>query len=373
MTRPGRILDRYLAREVLAPAATALAFLFQLLVTLQLLRRTDVLFGSDLGLGGFLRLLLNLTPHYLTLSAPVALLVGVLVGLGRLAEDREIDVLLGSGVSPGTLAVAPLMLAAATGLLVLGLELGPEPAGLTAVRRQVNELIEGGVQHEVKPGVFYDQLSDLTLFTEDIDPATGDWRNVLVEDDRDRQAPLLLLARSGKVIPGHGGTMMKLALADGEAHRPRAQGPDYSMVRFRSALLDIGVEGSILRRNTLRAPDEERTLADLWDESRKERAAGGWWQLSAVAFHRRLGLPLAALSFVWLGVPIAIGSSGLGGARTRGWLLGLLAVAAYYVLQHLGIGWGTMGKLPPWFAGQLANVGAVAAGAGAWILVGRRR
>ena len=116
-------------------------------------------------------------------------------------------------------------------------------------------------------------------------------------------------------------------------------------VTFKSAVLDIGVEGSLLRRNTFRSPDEELTLAELWGEVRRQRAAKGWWQVPAVAFHKRIGLPLAALTFVWLGVPLAIGTSAQG-SRARGYLYGILAIAGYYVLQHVGIGWGQDASSP---------------------------
>ena len=246
------LIHRYVAREIALPAVTSLAFLYQLLIALQLLRRTDVLFGSDVGLRDVARLLLNLTPHYLTLATPIALLIGVLVGLGRLAEDREVDVLLASGAPPTLFLVAPLLLAAGVGVAVLGLELGPEPAGLQAVRQQIDEVLKRGVQRDLKPGVFYDQVTDLTLFAEIIDPATGEWRHVLVHDERDRQAPLLLLARSGRVLPAGAEPDLELELDQGEAHRQG--GDDYSKVAFQSAVLNIGVEGSLLRRNTFRSP-----------------------------------------------------------------------------------------------------------------------
>ena len=369
----GATFHRYVAREIVLPAVAALAFLFQLLIALQLLRRTDVLFGpavraKDVGL-----LLVNLTPHYLTLATPMALLIGILVGLGRLSEDREVEVLLGCGVSPAALAVAPAVLAIVVAVLVLGLELGPEPLGLQAVRQQIDSVLERGLQRQIKPGTFYDEVTGLTLFAESIDPVSGEWRHVLVNDDRDPRAPLLLLAERGRVEASETEAQLRLRLGLGEAHRRDQAAFDYARVTFHAAVLDIGVGDSLLRKNTFRSPDDEETLGQLWHEVGTVKRQGGWWQLPAVALHRRLGIPLAALTLAWLGVPLAIGGSAVRNARARGYLFAILAVAGYYVLQHLGIAWGTEGRLAPWLAGELPNLAAVGVGALAWAQLWWRR
>ncbi len=366
-----RTLHRYVAREIALPAGAALLFLFQLLMALQLLRRTDVIFGSAVSLVDVGRLIANLTPHYLTLAMPISLLLGILVGLGRLAEDREVDVLRGCGASPVLLAVAPALLALAVAGATFALECGPEPLGLQAVRRQMDAVLERGVQKEVKPGVFYDQVTGLTLFAEQIDSATGAWHHVLVNDERDPRAPLLLLAESGQVAGSADGDLV-LDLGRGEAHRPDASTDEYSEIHFGSARLAVGIEDSLLRRNTFRSPDDEATLWALAREVRETRAKGGWWQLPDVALQRRLGTPLAALALAFLGVPLALVGAGARGARARAYLFAALAVAFYYVLQHVGIGWGQAGKISPWLAGELPNLGATGAGALVWRLHGRR-
>ncbi|MHB8419370.1 MAG: LptF/LptG family permease, partial [Myxococcales bacterium] len=248
----------------------------------------------------------------------------------------------------------------------------PDPAGLLAVHRQIDEVITRSVQHDVKPGVFYDSVTDLTLYAESIDPRTGEWRHVLVHDARDHQAPLLLLAQTGGVARSEGDPDLRLRLDRGEAHRQEVGGADYSKVLFRSASLEVGVEDSLLRKNTFRTPEGEWTLAELWRESERQRREHGWWRLTRSIFHRRLGLPLAASAFIWLGVPLALGTPARG-SRARGYLLGIAAVAAYYVLQRLGISLGSEARLPPWLGGELANVTAAAGGLVAWLWILRRR
>jgi lipopolysaccharide export system permease protein len=118
-------------------------------------------------------------------------------------------------VSPFRVALAPLAPATLTGLSMRALELGPEPAGLRAVRLSMDEVLKRAVQQDVKPGVFYEEVSGLTLFAEGVDPATGDWAHVLVHDERDPRAPLLILGRAGRVVPSPGREALKLDLTDG--------------------------------------------------------------------------------------------------------------------------------------------------------------
>jgi len=321
-----------------------------------MLRRTDVLLGRGIRPRELALLLANLTPHYLILAAPAALLIGILVGLGRLAEDRESDALWACGVSPLRVALAPLLLALLTGLSMFALELGPEPAGLRAVRLRMDEVLKRAVQQDVKPGVFYEEVSGLTLFAEGVDPATGDWAHVLVHDERDPRAPLLILGRAGRVVPSEGRQALKLDLTDGESHRQDAQAGDYFKLRFQDAVITVDVADSLLRRNTFRSPDDEQPLWEVAAEARDRRPQQAAWRTIATALYRRLGLPISAVALALLGVPLALRASSSQNARARGYLFALLAIAGYYILQRTGVALGVDGKLPPWLAGQFANV-----------------
>src|SRR5687767_997938 len=57
------------------------------------------------------RMLLTLIPSSLGLTIPMALLVGILIGLGRMSGDREAMALLACGVSPYRL-LRPILLVA---------------------------------------------------------------------------------------------------------------------------------------------------------------------------------------------------------------------------------------------------------------------
>ncbi|MGH9731465.1 MAG: LptF/LptG family permease, partial [Candidatus Acidiferrales bacterium] len=94
-----RILDRYVCREVVAHALLGLAvftFVFFVPQRVQLMALIVQHAGTA---GETALLLLSSLPPVLIFTLPMSMLVGVLIGLGRLSADSEIVALNASGVS----------------------------------------------------------------------------------------------------------------------------------------------------------------------------------------------------------------------------------------------------------------------------------
>src|ERR1700730_16846833 len=105
------ILDRYVAREVLAPFGMGVALLTFALVTGKLLRLTDMVVNHGVSIGEVLGLLAFIMPAFLELTLPMAVLLGVLLGFGRMSGDREMIAARACGVSLYRIA-APVMMVA---------------------------------------------------------------------------------------------------------------------------------------------------------------------------------------------------------------------------------------------------------------------
>jgi lipopolysaccharide export LptBFGC system permease protein LptF len=92
-------LQRYTLREILAPTALGLiVFTFVFLVG-QLFKLAEMLLNSGIPANIALELIALLMPGVMAVTIPMALLVGVLLGVGRLAADREILAIKASGIS----------------------------------------------------------------------------------------------------------------------------------------------------------------------------------------------------------------------------------------------------------------------------------
>lgn len=363
------LLLRYLVKELVVPLGLWLAFLFLLLFVMQFLRATEVLLGSAVTLTDLGLLLAYLAPHFLVMALPVAFLMAILLGMGRLGEDREIAAMRALGVGPWRLVSVPLALGVLLGGITLALAATLEPRGLGAVKGLVNEIIKKNVIGDVKPGVFYEDLSNLTVYAEHVDERRGIWGNVVVHDDRDREAPLLVIARQGRVNPAGVGEWLKLALADGRVHRAQRDTLQYSVVGFEAAEINVGVEGRIARKNRFRGAREEMTPQELLQAAREEEASGRDARPIRMAFWGLFGQALTPVAFALLGTPFALG--GRRGGRARGLLITVLAYILYYVLVRAFDNLGVQGRIPIPAAVLLPSAILALAGAIAMARAGR--
>ena len=95
-----RTIDRYIIREVVPPFLLSLLILTFLLVLPPVMEHLEKLLAKGVSWTTAARIIWTAVPQAAGLTIPMSLLVGLLVGLGRLSADREAVALLACGVSP---------------------------------------------------------------------------------------------------------------------------------------------------------------------------------------------------------------------------------------------------------------------------------
>src|SRR5437016_4298800 len=213
---PMPLLDRLLLREIAIPLGVGLLAILQLLVILQLLQLNEVVFTSAVTIEDLLRVTAALAPHFLVVAVPLAYMLGVQLGLGRLAGDQELLALSAAGTNPLRLYRVPVAIGLALAVGVGALARWAEPWGLQQLNAVLNDVIKRNLQTGLTPGVFNDALPRFTVYVGGDE--RGVWKGVLIEDEVGDGAPLLALAESGKVEDA-GGEALALRLYRGELHR----------------------------------------------------------------------------------------------------------------------------------------------------------
>jgi len=95
-----RIIDRYIIREVVPPFLLALLVFTFILIIPFIIDLAEQMIAKGVAGLTILQLAITLLPQALALTIPMALLIGLLVGLWRLSADREFVVMMACGISP---------------------------------------------------------------------------------------------------------------------------------------------------------------------------------------------------------------------------------------------------------------------------------
>ncbi|MFZ5471262.1 MAG: LptF/LptG family permease [Myxococcota bacterium] len=349
-----KLLYRYQLKEIVVPLTVWVGFLFLLLFVMSFLRGTDVLLGSAMTAKDLGRFTLYLAPHFLQQALPIAFLLAILLGIGRLSEDGEVSAMRSLGVGPWQVLAGPLTLGSVLGAVMLGLSFTAAPWGLRSVKEAANEVIKKNLAGDVKPGVFYEDLTNLTLYAAKVNRADRGWSHVLIHDDRDPESPLLVVAQEGRVQAAGANAELTLSLADGHVHRANRQGLEYSVVDFERGDIIIGMGDSIFSKNRFRSPKEELSPKELLTAAAGAEHVGESGVPFLMAFHWRLGQVLMPLAFAVMGTPLAMSRRQSG--RARGYLLTIAGYVLYYVLARVCVSLGERGKLDVLLAAQLPNV-----------------
>src|SRR5437660_6504548 len=143
-----RILDRYIVREVFRHALLGLVVFTFVFFVPQLVRLME-LFVRHSGSGAqVLQLFLCIFPSVFVFTLPMATLIGVLLGLGRMSADSEIIALTALGIGRRRILLPAAVFALASGLLTLAMTIWLSPLALRTLRSIETELISSQISFQ---------------------------------------------------------------------------------------------------------------------------------------------------------------------------------------------------------------------------------
>src|SRR5437870_4557003 len=123
-----RVIDRYLFRQLLVPFALGAGLFTFFLIIDRIYSLTELVITKGVPFFLVMQLLVYMLPSFLAHTLPMALLVAILLGGGRLAGDLEVVAFQAAGVSPARLLRPVLLVAAVVGLATAAMTLVLTPA-----------------------------------------------------------------------------------------------------------------------------------------------------------------------------------------------------------------------------------------------------
>jgi LPS export ABC transporter permease LptG/LPS export ABC transporter permease LptF len=353
-----RILTRYILKEVVSHALLGGALFTFLLFMRDLGQILDLVVRDSAPLGSVLQVFLFTLPNTLTVTIPMAMLVGVLLGLSRMAADSEITAMRASGLGVMMFVRVLSSVGIAACALALFNTLWLAPHSTAALLRLEDSLKSSQASFEVQPRVFYEDFHNYVLYVQDIRATSGaaKWRKVFLADLSTPGEPRVTTAAEATVING-GADSVQMRLRNGAEHDTSADDPSqYSISTFHESEVPIRFQSQTdLRMGRADAPILAMTTPEV---ARLARTKDG--KAFAIELQKRLSYPFACIVLMLVGVPL--GMSSKRGGKGSGFVLTIALVFAYYFLSSTGIALARQDKLAPWVGVWAANFAFALAG-----------
>jgi len=354
-----KILDRYLVREIVPPFLLALIGLTFVLMLPPIMQSLAQLVAKGVAWTVILRVLLTLVPQALSVTIPMALLYGVLFGLGRWSADREFVAMQACGVSVfrilrPILALAILAAGATAYETIVAL-----PDANQTFRQVTFNIVASGAESDIKPRVFYQSFPNRVLYARDIQ-TVGGWRDVFLADSTRADETTVYVASAGRLVIDRQKQTVTLLLERGSSYTTFLKKPEECDVHaFERIVLDMDAN-TVFPRAQIVKGDNEKTIKELRETAELNRQRGQPFNAQLYTIQQKFSLPAACLVLALIG--LALGATNRKDGKLASFALGTGVVFVYYVLLYTSRAAALAGRVSPIVAPWLVNVVLGAAG-----------
>lgn len=357
-----RILTRYILGEILSHTLIGCALFTFILFMPQLPRILEAVVRNSSTFTNVMEVFLFTLPNLFRVTIPMAVLVGILLGLSRLAADSEVIAMRASGLGIGYFVWVASIVAVAGTLLGLVNSVYIAPRANQAILDMQRELETSQASYEIQPRVFYEDFRNRVLYVQDVRGGTGaaNWRQVFMADVSDPTTPLITTAASATVVNDSPQELL-MRLRNGSEHETSAgQSQQYNISTFTSTDLPL----TLSQQSDVHLGRMDTAIFALPMAALEERTHGPDAQRFLIELHTRFAYPTACVVLMLVGVPLGVVSRR--GGKSSGIVFTILLVLLYYVLSYTGIALSKQNKLPPFIGVWLANL--LFAGVGIFLL-----
>jgi len=263
-----KILSRYILKEHIAPFIFALGTITFLLLIDFVPKIIDLVIDKNISILVVLELIgLNLA-WMIALSVPMSVLVATLMAFGRLSSDFETIALKASGVNVFNLIKPVLVAAALVALFMVWFNDNILPDLNKRARHLHGDISAMRPTLTFKSGVFISDIPGFLVMVDKIDHTTSRVSGVSITETKLPDKPRIIVADSGYLKMTDNGRNMQFDLYSGEIHSLDLKVPaNYRKVNFDNQLINVSDIGSeLVRTESEYRTDREMAIGDMRDK-----------------------------------------------------------------------------------------------------------
>lgn len=347
-----RILTRYILKEVLSHAFLGGTLFTFVLFMRDLPHLLELVVRNSASLGVVAEIFFLMLPNMFTVTIPMAVLVGILLGLSRLAADSEITAMRAAGIGVWRFVGVVGIVAVAGWAVGLANTTYFAPKASAATLRLESELLNAQASYEVQPRIFNEEFKNFVFYVQDVRASAGatQWRQIFLADLSNPSAPKIITGASATVISRKGqGAIMRLR--DGTEHQTVANQPDqYNVSTFAQTDLPLALSS----QSDTRITRSDTPMLAMSNRELLARGRGRRGRAYQIELQKRFAFPAACLVLMLVGVPLGLSSRR--GGKGAGFVLTIGLVFIYYFLSSTGTALARQNKLPVVIGVWLVNI-----------------
>ena len=295
-------LTRYILRQTLGTTLFVTAALSAAIWLTQSLRLVDLIVNRGLSIELFLYLGILILPRFVDIVLPIGIFISVLFTYNKLIAESEIVVMRAAGMSQFGLAKPAFILSGIGVVILFALSAYFLPTANRAFKDLQFEIRNKLVSAVLQEGTFTTISDNLTVYVRKRD-ANGEMTGFLVQDERDKEKPITIIAKRGAFVETDSGT--RVFLVNGNRQQMDRATGKLSVLTFEKYTLDLS-DGQGATTVRIREP-QERYLGELFFPAANETTSTASEQNASevrtfrnslrLEGHQRLIVPLTAIAF----------------------------------------------------------------------------
>jgi LPS export ABC transporter permease LptG/LPS export ABC transporter permease LptF len=349
-----RLFSRYIWHEVLSHAFLGGALFTFILFMKYLGQLLEMAARNSASLGSVIKILVFLLPNTLSFSIPMAVLVGVLLGLSRLAADSEITAMRAVGVGVWFFVRVVSVIAIVGWGVALVDSLYVAPKATAALLRLESSLKDQQASFEVEPRVFYEDFKDYVLYVQDVRAGTGAsrWQRIFLADLSDPISPKITTAEDA-VVADSGAHTILMRLRNGTEHDMvnNANGTQQYQV---STFLESELPMTIGTQEDTHIGRNDTPILAMSNRVLYEHTKGPNGRQYLIELHNRYAYPAACFVLILIGIPLGLSSRR--GGKSTGFVVTIALVFIYYFFSLTGSRLAREGEVPVFLGVWAANL-----------------
>jgi len=347
-----RILTRYILGEILSHTLIGCAVFTFILFMRDLSHILEMVVRNSSTFTSVMEMFLFTLPNTFKVTIPMAVLVGILLGLSRLAADSEVIAMRASGLGIGYFVKVASIVAIGGTLLGLANSVYLAPRANRAILSMQLALETSQASYEIQPRVFYEDFRNAVLYVQNVRGGTGasNWDRVFMADVTDPATPIITTAASATVANDTAQELL-MRLRNGSRHEMVAGQPQqYNISTFTNTDLPL----SLSQQSEVHLGRMDTAIYALPMSTLMDRTHGPDGKRFLLELYTRFSYPAACLVLMLVGVPLGVVSRR--GGKSSGLVFTVLLVLVYYVLSYTGIALSRQDKLSPFLGVWMANL-----------------